>query len=54
LLHIESGRDTRVTTERPSAVDSELKQGSSDAESAARVKAFYDATKSRRIRSRAP
>jgi len=42
-LRVESGRSIRVTTISPGAVESELKHGSSDAEAAAGVKAFYDA-----------
>lgn len=42
-LRVESGPAIRVTTVSPGAVESELKFGSSDAEAAAGVKAFYDA-----------
>jgi len=42
-LRVEAGRSIRVTTVSPGAVESELKHGSSDAEAAAGVKAFYDA-----------
>jgi len=42
-LRVESGPGIRVTTVSPGAVESELKHGSSDADAAAGVKAFYDA-----------
>ena len=42
-LRIESGRNIRVTTISPGAVESELKHGTTDAESAAGVNAFYEA-----------
>ena len=42
-LRIESGRNIRVTTISPGAVESELKHGTTDAESSAGVKAFYEA-----------
>ncbi|MDM0052703.1 SDR family oxidoreductase [Variovorax sp. J22R115] len=42
-LRAETGHGIRVTIVSPGAVESELQLGSSDAESAAGVKAFYDA-----------
>ncbi|MGJ7509438.1 SDR family oxidoreductase [Variovorax sp. GT1P44] len=42
-LRAETGNGIRVTIVSPGAVESELKHGTSDAESAAGVKAFYDA-----------
>ncbi|MDM0075222.1 SDR family oxidoreductase [Variovorax sp. J2P1-59] len=42
-LRAEAGPGIRVTIVSPGAVESELQLGSSDAESAAGVKAFYDA-----------
>lgn len=42
-LRIESGRGIRVTTVSPGAVASELKDGTTDADAAAGVQAFYEA-----------
>ncbi|MDY0743705.1 SDR family oxidoreductase [Paucibacter sp. R3-3] len=42
-LRIESGPSIRVTTVSPGAVESELKHGTTDPDSAAGVKAFYEA-----------
>jgi len=42
-LRIESGPSIRVTTVSPGAVESELKQGTTDADAAAGLQAFYEA-----------